>query len=339
MEANWEMKLLVFIAFLFGLVFAQPVLFPLFLVFFLYLLLNPIHECMVSWKIPPVLASVMLVLLLLCIIVTSITFLVDPAAEWIKKIPELLQTAEHKVIEKPLEKINKATEIATKITDVSDNDSLKISFKSLANTVFSLTSGAITFIVTLLVLLFFTLTYLTVFIQKLEQFIYKKRELKDDTRLFIHIKNNLSDYFVTFMFISLGFGCIMTLVFWLFNLPNPLLFGVMVTALTFIPYFGHFIGIIIVFLVSFMSFDSWIHIIMPGVLYILLSGLEGQVITPLLLGKKLNLNPLLIVLSMFFWGFVWGIGGIIISIPLLIIMKISLEHIPALAKYVSLFEK
>lgn len=340
LEFGREINILVGIALLFGLVFAQPVLFPLFIVFFLYLLLNPLHEWMVRWKIPSTLASAILVLLLLCLIITGITFLVDPATEWIQKAPEFFQTVQHKeVLAKPLEKINQATQIAAKITDVQESDSLKISIKGLANSLFSLTSSAIVFIFTLLILLFFTLTYLKFFIQKLEHFIYKKKELHEDSRLFIHIRNDLSRYLYVFSFICMGLGFTMFLVFWIFGLPNPFLWGVMVSVLTFIPYFGHFTGIIIIFLVSLITFDSWFQVIMPAAIYLVASGLEGQVITPLLLGNRLNLNPLLIILSMFFWGAIWGIGGVIISIPLLIIIKISLEHIPSMTRYASLFEK
>jgi predicted PurR-regulated permease PerM len=106
------------------------------------------------------------------------------------------------------------------------------------------------------------------------------------------------------------------------GMPNPVLWGVMAGGLNFVPYLGGMVSMSIFAIVAFLTFDTWTRIILPPLCFLFLTGLEGQVITPMIMGSKLVLNPIAIFVFMFFSGWVWGVLGILISVPMLATIKI-----------------
>jgi predicted PurR-regulated permease PerM len=131
-----------------------------------------------------------------------------------------------------------------------------------------------------------------------------------------------------FSLICAGLGATMALTLWLLEFPNPILWGTMIMFLTYIPYIGHAVGILIISIISIVTFDNYFQMILPPLCYLLFSALEGQVITPMLLGSRLDLNPLIVLINLFFWGWLWGISGFLISVPLLLCFKIILKYLP-----------
>jgi predicted PurR-regulated permease PerM len=342
-KSSWELQVLATLAILFTIKFCQPILFPLFFALFLYFLINPVFALLINLKIPRVLASTLIIGGLLGLISLGITFLVQPASHWIEKAPEHFKIIEYKFsfVKKSLGKLNKVAETAQNMTAEPKNNEVKIVSPdtSLGSSLFDLTSNILITIFTILMLLFFLLIYFKPFIQTLEQVLYSRRKASRENAFLRSLKNEVSNYMFTFSLICVGLGVIMACVFWVLELPNPILWGAMVMMLTFIPYLGHLIGIFIIFFVSLITFDSYFHIFGPPIIYFLFTILEGQFITPILLGSRLNLNPLIIFLSIFLWSWLWGISGILISVPLLVTIKIILEHLPMDAKYGLLLEK
>ena len=342
-HSGWELKVLAVIAIVVCIAISQPVLFPILFAFFLYLLLNPVLEWMVSFKVPKPLGAVILVLALLGLISWGVSFLVDPAASWIESAPTNFKIVEKKalIIKKSLGKIIKAAETAQDISDVVKDDTIKLSTEttSLGSSLFTLTSNALFLISTILLLLFFFLIYFKPLLQSFEKIIYNRRKIREEESEFIlELKSKVSRYMLVFTLICAGLGVVMACALGLLGLPNALLWGMMAMVLTYIPYVGHLVGIIVVSFVSLVTFDSYLGILSPPITYLLIAVLEGQVVTPILLGNRLNLNPLIVFINMFFWGWLWGISGVIISIPLLVTIKIIIEYVPDLAKYKSLLE-
>lgn len=340
LKSKWELQTLVILAVLFTIKFAQPLLFPLFLSFFLYLLINPIFEGLIKFKIPKVIAAALIMAGFLALISSAITFFVQPASHWIENAPRNLSIIEHKFdfLKKSLGEINKVAETAQNMTEVSkDQDKIKVATQetSINSSLFDLTSNIIIMIFTVLILVFFLLIYFKHFIRNLEQVIHnRRRNAKEKENVFLtSLRNEVSSYMFTFTLICAGLGLIMTCVFWLLGLPNPILWGGMVMLLTYIPYVGHLMGIITIFFISLITFDNYFNIFAPPIIYFLFTVLEGQFITPILLGSRLDLNPLLIFLNIFLWSWLWGITGILISVPLLLTIKIILEHLKTDVKY------
>jgi predicted PurR-regulated permease PerM len=81
-----------------------------------------------------------------------------------------------------------------------------------------------------------------------------------------------------------------------------------------------------VVLVAILSFDSLVYAFVIPVVYFSLTALEGNIITPYLLGRSMSLNPIIVFLSLTFWGWMWGIGGAVIAIPIIAALKVGFEH-------------
>ncbi|KTD09430.1 AI-2E family transporter [Legionella jamestowniensis] len=339
---NWEIKIVTFLAIIFVLYIAQTILLPLLLAFFLYLLLNPLMQVLLQLRIPKILASAIITASLLALISFGISSLTEPAAHWIDQAPQKMQVLEQKFssIKKPIAKLSDALKRAQTITETkpSPKVEIKTGITDIGYSIFDLTTNVILLIFLVLAYLFFFLIYTDTIFKNLQRII-THRQTKIANDFLLTIEKDVSTYLITFTIICICLGLVITTVLWLLSIPNAMLWGVMAACLNFIPYIGAAIGIFVIFFVSLLTFDSYFYILLPPLLYFLISNLEGQIITPILLGHRLNLNPLIVFFSIIFWVWLWGIGGGLLSIPLLTVAKIMMAHIPSLAKYSLLLEK
>ncbi|KTC86610.1 AI-2E family transporter [Legionella brunensis] len=341
-RSGWELKTLAFSAIIFIIYISQDILFPLSLSFFLYLLLKPFRDLLLRLKFPKILASAIICALLLAVISFAISFLMEPAAHWIDKAPENMLTIEKKFsfIKKPLAKVSEAFKKAQTITEGSPEKKIivKTDTENIGYSLFDLTTNAMLMIFITIAFLFFLLIYTDNILSNLQKII-TSRQTKITNIFLLSIEEEISTYLVTFTIICFCLGITIALILWLLGVPNAMLWGVMATCLNFIPYIGPAIGIGVIFFVSLLTFDTYFQILLPPLLYFLTSNLEGQIITPILLGHRLNLNPLIVFFSIIFWAWLWGINGALLSIPFLAIARIMMAHVPSTSKYSLLLEK
>ena len=142
------------------------------------------------------------------------------------------------------------------------------------------------------------------------------------------VRAEVGHFYVTTMFINLGLGIATTLVMIAWGMPTPYLWGAMAALLNFIPYAGSTTTLIIVTVVAIVSFDGLGHVYGVALSYLGLAALEGQVVQPLLVGRRLELNPLLVFLGLWFGGVFWGIAGVILATPVLVALKVIAENAP-----------
>jgi predicted PurR-regulated permease PerM len=148
------------------------------------------------------------------------------------------------------------------------------------------------------------------------------------------IRREITRYLVTISIINAALGIITAGVTALFGLPNPLLWGVVAGVLNFIPYLGGAVTTVILTIVSFVTFEGWVDILLPPLVFVIINGLEGNVVTPIIIGKRLSLNPIGIFLSLLFWGWIWGVAGVFLATPILVTLLISankLTQLPQIA--------
>jgi len=121
------------------------------------------------------------------------------------------------------------------------------------------------------------------------------------------------------------------LAMWLLGLPNPLLWGVMVALTNFIPYLGALTCYVVFALLGFLTFPDFAHALAPVGAWLVLNVLEAYLVTPMVLGHRLTLNPVVVFLSLTFWSWLWGIPGAILAVPITVVGKIFCDHIAPLA--------
>ena len=131
------------------------------------------------------------------------------------------------------------------------------------------------------------------------------------------IERDLSIYLVTTSIINVGLGIAVGFALFLVGVPNPVLWGVVVAILNYIPYLGGIIGSLMIGLVALASIESTGRALLAPAAYLLLNGLEAYVITPHIMGARFSLNPVAVFGSVVFWGWIWGIPGALLAVPIL----------------------
>jgi predicted PurR-regulated permease PerM len=145
------------------------------------------------------------------------------------------------------------------------------------------------------------------------------------------IQENISNYLFSVSLINIGLGAVVSGGFYLMGVPNAVMWGMLVAVLNFVPYFGPVAGIILLATVGLLTFDTLWTGLLPPAWYLLLHLLEANFITPMLLGRRFALNPVVIFVSLIFWTWLWGVPGALLSVPILMSIKIICDRVPAMS--------
>jgi predicted PurR-regulated permease PerM len=185
--------------------------------------------------------------------------------------------------------------------------------------------------VVMFILLYFLLAYDGVFLTKIIKITPRLGDKKRAVSIVRDIEAHISRYLLTITAINIGLGAAVGITVHVLGLRNPVMWGVMVALLNFVPYLGALTGIICMTLGAVLSYDSLGYAMLFPASYLALAILEGNFITPMVLGRSLTLNPILILVALAFWGWMWGISGMILAVPILATFKIFCDHIEPMA--------
>ncbi len=186
---------------------------------------------------------------------------------------------------------------------------------------------------TILLLGYFLLAGGDHFLQNLVQMLPRIRDKVNAVRIVRTVQEEVSHYFLTVAAINALLGLAIGLLCEYFDLPNALLWGALVTLLNFLPYVGPFLVFVMLSVVSAAHFSSLGEVAALPLTYAVITVLEGHLITPMLVGKRVALNPVVVFTGLLFWGWLWGVAGMVLAIPLLLVAKIWAQHTPALAPW------
>ncbi len=311
--------------------FARMFFLPLFLALFFNLLLSPLVRGLKRLRIPNGLGAGIVVLILAGTTISLGALLIDPASEWIRRAPTSFIEIEYKLrqLKEPVEQISRAAEEVEKLTQVGKKkEPIEIEEESLVEVIFGGARTISLMVVLVFVLLYFLLASGDLFLRKLILALDTLEDKKRSIEIVRHLQKDISYYLLTITIINLGLGLAVGVTLYILDMPNAVLWGVLAAVLNFIPYVGAMIGTAIIALASMFTFDLPQDILLPPLTYLLLTITEGYFITPMIIGKRLTLNPLVVLLGLIFWGWMWGIVGAILAVPLLVSVKILCEHIP-----------
>lgn len=141
----------------------------------------------------------------------------------------------------------------------------------------------------------------------------------------------VSRYLVVTALINIGQGVAVGLGMWAIGMPNPLMWALLTFALEFIPFLGGAINVVLLLITAFTTFDGMGQILLPPGLYLLITALQNNVVSPFAYGGRLKLNPVAIMVFVLFWFFIWGVPGAFLAIPIAATMKVLGDQIPRLA--------
>ena len=130
----------------------------------------------------------------------------------------------------------------------------------------------------------------------------------------------VSRYLISITLINAGLGATVSLALWAVGVPSPILWGALAGLLNFLIYIGPAIMVAILFAVGLATFDTFGGALIPPLVYLTLNMIEGQAVTPAVIGKSLTLNPFLVLVALAFWIWLWGPVGGFIAIPAMLII-------------------
>jgi predicted PurR-regulated permease PerM len=137
------------------------------------------------------------------------------------------------------------------------------------------------------------------------------------------IRVEVGRYYGTLALINLSLGAATTLGMWLLHMPNPMLWGAVAAVLNFVPYAGSAVTLAIVTIVALVTFDSVSQVLLVAATYLGLATIEGQIVEPLLFGRRLRLNPIVVFVTLWLGGWLWGIAGVLFALPALVAVRVA----------------
>lgn len=330
-----SLTLLAFLGAIHILYLAKPVFLPIVLSILLSFLLSPIVRGLKRLRLPESVGAALVLITLLSGMFYGTYRLSAPATEWIEKGPESVRKLEYKLrsLKEPVEKMTATAKEVEKITDIGENRQgrqVEIDPATVSETIMGQTPSFFIGLVATLVLLYFLLASGDLFLRKIVRVLphlSKKRQAVEISR---SIERQISTYLLTITLINAGLGTAVGIAMALLGVPNPTLWGVLAGLLNFVPYLGAVVNLILLSLVAVITFDQTWQILLVPLTSFSLTTLEGYLVTPLILGRRLTLNPVVILVSLIFWGWLWGVAGVLLAVPILVTLKIFCDHVDSL---------
>ncbi|MGB7327602.1 MAG: AI-2E family transporter [Rubripirellula sp.] len=324
---------------LYALYFARSMAVPVVTAFVVYMVLRPLVRHGKRFGIHPAVGSAGIIFGLLVALGLATYLVFEPAQKTIAKAPSHIATVKEKLafVTDKLRAVNQATEdLADSTSDTespqtatNDEEPVPVEIKQpewTSNfTYLSGTGNVVSFVTICVALLYFLLAtgdnLLRSVMHALPDFTARRRLVE----VIGNVQEGLGNYLAKISAINAGLGLCVALAMWLLGMPSPVLWGAMAFLFNFIPIVGAITGGIIIFVVALVNFDPTYYAFVVAATFLTLTSLEGQLITPSILGRSMSMSPILVFLSIVLWGWMWGIMGVFLSVPILIAARMACE--------------
>lgn len=313
---------------LYTLYFARDLLFPIVLSLLLAGVLQPLVSQLNKIHISDGLGSAIVLAALLLVLGLGIYYASGPAMEWINQYPTIFTKVENKLgsLKESIKEATKTTEQIQKITDIATGPPTDVEVvvkgPSLGETVFQQAQYWVAMFVVILAMVYFMLAKGKDTIDNVANSISDPDQSQRLCQLLRSLQREIAMYLQTVTLINIGLGFITGVLMFFFGLPSPYLWGIIAGVMNFIPYLGAIVSTIVIGVISLLTFDNWVAIALPPLSYMLLNSIEGQFVTPWILGRRLTLNPIMVFIAILFWTWVWGVPGALLAVPSVTTLKI-----------------
>ncbi len=322
------------LAVLYTLHFAREFFLPIVLAILLDFLLGPLVRGLRKLKSPEPIGAGIVMLGLLGVLGTGIWYLSGPAADWLARAPESMATVERKLedLRQPVEQVTEAAKQVEAATEVDGGtQQVEIKGPSLTNQLFGGTTAAVSAATVIIFLTYFLLAVGDLFLQKLVTVLPQFKDKKKAVAIARETEAQISTYLFTATVVNLGVGAVTAVVLALVGMPNAVLWGVVAAVLNFVPYVGALVSMVILGLAALLTFEDTRQAMMVPAIFFGINLIEGNLVTPMILGSRMRLNTVALFIGLIFWWFLWGIPGAILAVPIMAAIKIVCDHIESLA--------
>ena len=322
------------IAFLY---FARPVVLPVFLACMAGMTLKPLIRWSSCCHIPPALSAAVVLCLLVAAVGVGFFQLGRPALTWMNEAPQHMTELRQRV-QKMFPRIARISQAAAAVNNLGATEEEKkktptVEIKDSRGTssILNWTGTLLVGIGETLVLVYLLLASGDLFLQKLVRVMPTLHDKKRAVEISHEIQQNISNYLFSVSLINIGLGIVVSGGLYFMGVPNAAMWGMLVAVLNFVPYFGPVGGVLLLATVGLLTFDTLWQGLLPPAWYLMLHLLEANLITPVLLGRRFTLNPVVIFVSLIFWTWLWGVPGALLSVPILVSIKAVCDRVPAMS--------
>ena len=336
---NWAVRISVvglFVLALAGIAYSMAsVVVPVLLAWVVAMVLLPVVDGLERRGLSRALTSTVLVILLIASMMVIVGVLTVPLTYWVGRTSELgaLLKERLQTLGNPLELFEEISNALSQVTGEDQSASaVNLSSSNLVTAILSVLTPLVSQTLIFVVALVFHLIYQRD-IQSGMLLVFQNdsaRQIAKD--ILKDIRVNTSIYFGTLTVVNIGLGIAATALTWLVGLPHPFLWGMLAAVLNFIPYLGAAIVIATLFVVGLIAFSALGHAVIAPLAYLGITVLEGQVITPTLIGHRLTINPFLVFLSIACWTWMWGPVGAFLGVPILLCAMVALRRLSSIGR-------
>jgi predicted PurR-regulated permease PerM len=312
--------------------FAGQIIRPVLFAFVLNLVLQPAMRGLGRMGIPRPAAALVIICVFFGAVGGFAFAIADPAAAWLSKAPESLAALEARlwILKQPIALLIDASKQIEALTTGGTDATVTVRGPSLSSFLFSGTLSFLTAVGTTVLLLFFLLAAGDLFLRRLVEILPRLSNKKQAVEISREIEHNISGYLGTITLINLGVGVATGIAMWICGLSDPILWGAIACLLNFVMIVGPLACLGILTLVGLLSFPSLWQGLLPAGVYLVIHLIEGELLTPMLLARRFVLNPVMVILSLVFWFWLWGVAGALLAVPMLAISKIVFDRIKPL---------
>jgi predicted PurR-regulated permease PerM len=310
---------------------ARPVLLPIVVAVLIATVLAPVVRILGFLKIPAPAGAVFVVGLFAGGLGAGIYALSEPALGWLERAPQTLRDVEKKLrpVRDSVAEARAAADTVEQMANVGGPDTapeVTVKEPSLAERAAGTARTLLFRALEILLLVYFLLAFGGSFYRRLLKIPEGLRGRLRVVQITTEIEREISTYLMTVSAINIGLGAATALAMSLLGMPNPVLWGVMATVFNFVPYLGSAVTLVVLTLVAILTFPSLPQALLVPVVFLILATLEGQFITPIIVGRRMSLSPMVIVVALLIGDWMWGVVGLLIAVPVLAVIKILCSH-------------
>ncbi len=309
---------------------AKDLLLPILLGFLIALTLSPLSRGLSRVGIPHWVSAVGLIGIVAVVIAAVIYFSSGTIANWMDSASAMGAELQAKLggIFRQLEKVSQASaDVASMATPDPAVQEVVVKQPTLIDSAMGVISNVGATLAVSLVLASFLLASGDLFYIKLVQSFQTMSGKKRALTMVYDIERRVSHYLLTIAIINASLGICVGSILWLIGLPYAYIWGTAAFLLNFLPYLGALTGVAMVAALSIITFDSFSYALLAPAAYLTLTTIEGNFVTPMLLGRKLELNTVAVFLTVVVWGWLWGIAGALVAVPFLVVFKVVADNV------------
>jgi predicted PurR-regulated permease PerM len=321
---------------------ASEIILPVVIAIVLMLVLQPVMRLFEKLYLPRLFAALAIIVVLFGGVVGLGAALSGPAASWAEKLPGGLPRLQERLtfLSKPIQTLQKFLHQAEGLTQGAGPAIATVAVQGAGwnDKVLSATRAIVSGLFTTVLVLFFLLVSGDTFLRRLVEILPRFKDKRQAVHISQQIEADISAYLVTITIMNLAVGVATGTLAAVCGLGDPMLWGTVAFLLNYVPILGPTIGAVTFVFVGLLSIDILWLAFTPAAVYLLIHVIEGETVTPMLLAKRFTINPVLVVLAVVFWYWMWGVPGAILAMPMLAVAKIICDRVEPLAAFGHLIE-